>query len=276
MPQYTWEIAPCQEGAGFTLREKESGQLMHSTLGPWVEANLVYVGQSELDRRSLVIYDIGLGIAANSLAVLEALDRLPNLPQREVQIFSFERSPEALVQALQSPERFGFISLHLDKLRSLLEKGSWSSADSRIQWKLITGDFREAGLSGLPKADLIYFDFYAPAVCPELWTYAIFSKLYAQMKSDPLSKSLLITYASNKAVRAAMLLAGFFVGDGVTTPIKSETTVASPTLAGLKNPIGRAWLAGFDKSPKQLPADWPESRREEALRAIHAHLQFKR
>lgn len=244
---------------------------MHSTLGPWVEANLVYVGQSELDRRSLVIYDIGLGIAANSLAVLEALDRLPADLKRQVQIISFERSPEALAQALQLPERFRFISRHLDKLRLLLEKGSWNSADSRIHWKLMTGDFRELSLSSLPPADLVYFDFYAPAVCPELWTYAVFLKLRTQMKSD----GLLITYASNKAVRAAMLLAGFFVGDGVSTPIKSETTVASPTLGALKNPIGRVWLAGFDKSPKQLPIDWPEERREEARQAIHTHPQFK-
>ncbi len=262
--EYTWEIAPCQEGAGFTLLEKESGQLMHSAVGPWVEANQVYVGQSEFDRRSvspLVIYDVGLGIAANSLAAIEALAESSG---RTVEIYSFERHPKALEQALHSPERFEFLRPHVDKLNILLGSGVWSSAE--VSWRLLAGDFRAVDLSALPAADLVYFDFYAPAVCPELWTYGVFKKLHSKMRVSP--ASLLITYASNKAVRAAMLLAGFAVGVGVSTSMKAETTVASPVSEGVRRPLPGTWLEGFERSPKQLPIDWPEERRDEALLRI--------
>jgi queuine tRNA-ribosyltransferase len=245
--QYTWEIAACQEGAGFTLREKETGNLMHSRIGPWVEANRVYVDQSELGRRQssgrVVIYDVGLGIAANALAAIET--------GAELEIVSFERYPEALNQALQAPpEAFPFLAAHLEKLSPLLRDGSWSSGDGRVRWRLVSGDFREIDISALPPADLVYFDFYAPAVCPELWTQEVFAKVRGAMKERD---SLLITYAANKTIRSAMLLAGFFVGEGVGTSMKGSTTMATRDLSALHRPLDRTWLESLERSSKALP-----------------------
>jgi queuine tRNA-ribosyltransferase len=143
-----------------------------------------------------------------------------------------------------------------------------------LEWNLLPGDFRDLQLVDLPAPDLVYFDFYAPAKCPELWTHAVFKKLYAQMVPKP--DSLLITYASNKAIRAAMLLAGFFVGEGAQTSMKLHTTVASPTLEALQRPIGADWLKGFECSSKQLPVDWTGSQSDEGVRRVREHSQFKR
>lgn len=53
--------------------------------------------------------------------------------------------------------------------------------------------------------DLVYFDAFAPAAQPELWTKQVFEKLYAVMTGG----GILVTYCSKGDVRRAMLAAGF-------------------------------------------------------------------
>src|SRR6185437_15235579 len=101
--QPKWELEACDAG-DFTLRERDSGQLMHSRIGPWAEANAVYVAQSRFGAEAQtaeswpVLYDVGMGIAANCLAAIATGQKL--------RIFSFERYPEGLVAALSEREKF--------------------------------------------------------------------------------------------------------------------------------------------------------------------------
>src|SRR6185437_13436910 len=132
--------------------------------------------------------------------------------------------PEGLVAALSEREKFPFLSPYREMLEALLENGEWRS--ERLEWRLLSGDFSRTQLDRVPRADWIYFDFYAPSACPELWTPEVFRRLRTQANEN----SLLITYASSKAVRAALLLAGFYVGEGEGTTMKSATTIASPNL----------------------------------------------
>ena len=55
--------------------------------------------------------------------------------------------------------------------------------------------------------NLIYFDAFAPAAQPELWTREIFEKLFLMMKPG----GILVTYCSKGNVRRAMEAAGFKV-----------------------------------------------------------------
>ena len=55
--------------------------------------------------------------------------------------------------------------------------------------------------------DLVYFDAFGPRVQPELWTEAIFSKMYQALKSG----GVLTTYCAQGAARRAMQAAGFTV-----------------------------------------------------------------
>ena len=55
--------------------------------------------------------------------------------------------------------------------------------------------------------DIIYFDAFAPAAQPELWTEQIFRKLFDKMKKG----GLLVTYCSKGDVRRALSNAGFMV-----------------------------------------------------------------
>lgn len=54
---------------------------------------------------------------------------------------------------------------------------------------------------------IIYFDAFAPTAQPELWTEAIFSKLFGMLHPG----GLLVTYCSKGVVRRAMQAAGFTV-----------------------------------------------------------------
>jgi tRNA U34 5-methylaminomethyl-2-thiouridine-forming methyltransferase MnmC len=223
---------------------------MHSQVGPWVEANLVYVDQSRLETveagtTPFVLYDVGMGTAANAVAMIEKWRSLGI--SRPLKIFSFEKYPDALRAALAF--RFEFLLRWEEVLGNLLLSGETSFAG--VQWSLISGDFRNLNLSVLPKPNLIYFDFYAQASCPELWSEEIFRRF------DPSAR--LITYASNKSVRAALLLAGFYVSKGSSTSMKLETTVTDRD-----HLLNRDWLESLKRSPKNFP-----------IERLSLHPQFK-
>ena len=55
--------------------------------------------------------------------------------------------------------------------------------------------------------DLIYFDAFGPRVQPDLWTEAIFSKMYVALKKN----GVLTTYCAQGAARRAMQAVGFTV-----------------------------------------------------------------
>jgi tRNA U34 5-methylaminomethyl-2-thiouridine-forming methyltransferase MnmC len=68
------------------------------------------------------------------------------------------------------------------------------------------------------KFNLIYFDAFAPAVQPELWTKEIFEKLFAMLAPG----GILVTYCSKGEVRRAMKAAGFTVEKIPGPPGKRE------------------------------------------------------
>ncbi len=75
---------------------------------------------------------------------------------------------------------------------------------------------------------LVYFDAFAPAAQPELWTVAVFQKLYGLMEEN----GLLVTYCSKGVVRRAMQEAGFRVEKIPGPPGKREMVRAHKTNVG--------------------------------------------
>jgi tRNA U34 5-methylaminomethyl-2-thiouridine-forming methyltransferase MnmC len=68
------------------------------------------------------------------------------------------------------------------------------------------------------KYDLIYYDAFAPAAQPELWTEEIFQKLFGLLKPN----GVIVTYCSKGDVRRAMMAAGFTVKKLPGPPGKRE------------------------------------------------------
>src|SRR5439155_22053928 len=85
------------------------------------------------------------------------------------------------------------------------------------------------------------FDAFSPAKNPAMWTLPLFANLFQLL--DPARPCNLTTYSRSTMFRATLLLAGFFVGRGVPTGMKEETSVAANTLELIGAPLDRQWLA---------------------------------
>src|SRR3954451_21305879 len=73
-----YEIHRAWEGFA-SIRQISSGEIMHSRTDPIEEAGQLYVEQSRLAERlkseSLILWDVGLGAAANAMAAIECYEQ---------------------------------------------------------------------------------------------------------------------------------------------------------------------------------------------------------
>lgn len=219
--------------------------------------------------RPLVIHDVGLGIAANAIAAIHCF----NLLQREggnprpLVIESFENDLEGIATALrEGQEAFPFLKPFSMTLDSLFKERSWVSPDGAIRWNWHEGDYRKTITRSL-RPDLVFYDFYAPKSCPELWSLETFTLVHGFLASTPGSTrhsesggsdAVLVTYSAATPVRSAMLRAGFYVGHGSPTQAKQETTVAALRKESLAQPLGSRWLSRLGRSHSVCPDELPQ------------------
>jgi queuine tRNA-ribosyltransferase len=242
---------------------------------------------AEPDAAPWVIYDVGLGIAANSLAVLEHLGQSQTASASpwidrvspRIEMISFETELDGIKRALQRPELFPFLERNQEIVRTLLEQSVWTgqlASGIHFNWELKLGDFRTR-LSQCPKADLFFFDLYSPKSLPELWSYQTFQllaeKCHQPKNSLDLRETALITYSASTAVRAALLLNGFYVGKGKSTAGKKETTLATTRRNSLENPLSKDWLDHWQRSSQPLPRDLAEPSNPEKKEQILSQLR---
>jgi queuine tRNA-ribosyltransferase len=283
-----------RDGIGH-IRDRISGEVMHPVSDPSQEARLLYVEQARLIERlrdaheapngaPLVVWDVGLGAAANAMAAIHAIESdagvarapagpsgAPRVDQRRLTLVSFENDLDALNLALRHPRWFRH--LRHAAPRQLLAQGCWESR-AGIDWRLFHGDFA-AYKSDAPVPDIIFFDPFSYKTDRELWTLAMFRALAQLCANKPVE---LFTYSYSTSVRAAMLAAGFFVAKGMGTGPKAETTIAlSPCAAALphrRELLGREWLGKWRRSDARTPfGATPE---EQSWReAVSGHPQFQ-
>lgn len=273
MTHPVFEIVTTTAGA-VSIRNKIVNEIMHNPVGPWPEANALYIRPSRLaDRlrenvsKELVIFDVGLGAAANALATLHSLRQAAT--SRPVRLVSFERDLELLRFALDHASQFEHFRGFENAIETLLAEGRWRNGT--VDWQLRHGDFPELITTETSRADLIFFDPYSPAVNGDMWTVNTFKKLRLACAD---SGSLLLTYSRSTPIRAALLHAGFFVGAGPATGLKPETTQASTRLEDLENPFGSAWLERWKRSHVPHPLEAQESEFEALRASLLNHPQF--
>jgi tRNA U34 5-methylaminomethyl-2-thiouridine-forming methyltransferase MnmC len=158
----------------------------------------------------LHIFEMGFGTGLNAyLTALEA-EKL----QQPIHYTAVEKYPLAAEEAAAlnygNENRGLFQQLH---------KAPWEiniPVTSLFSLKKCNTDFQDF-LSEQP-FDIINFDAFAPTAQPELWTEAIFSKLYHQTNIG----GVLVTYCSKGVVRRAMQAAGFTVTKIPGPPGKRE------------------------------------------------------
>lgn len=234
-----------------TLVDPENTQSMHSRIGPELESLFVYAGPAEIEKLLLrpsshiVLYDIGMGTGANTLAVLKRIQEHRE-SRGQLTVISFEEKPEGLATALENLTHFPNLKPWAPLLEILLTKNqaSFRVNDVEIDWQLFRGDFY-ASLGGVPEPDVLFFDFYSPKVVPDLWSLEHFIQIRKKMGKHP---ARLFTYSASTPVRLHLLAAGFFVGKSAPTEIKNETTIASNEIRLIKNPLTIQWLSKLETS----------------------------
>jgi queuine tRNA-ribosyltransferase len=271
----------------YTIRQISSGEIMHSVTAPSEEANKLYVEQSALAARlvktddhadELVLWDVGLGAAANAMAAIRCFEKCYNENSgkdlRPMRLLSFERDLDPLVLAAKHPDclphmRHGAPS-------KIITHGGWQHASEQLQWKLLKGDFRD-GIESAEHPEIIFYDPFSYKSDAELWTGEIFARIFARCAAKPAE---LYTYSASTAVRVALLRAGFFVAQGVAIGPKTETTIAFSRADGAtEHPmkpllLDHTWLTRWRRSAAKFPATLAADERARFAALIESHRQF--
>jgi queuine tRNA-ribosyltransferase len=237
-----------------------SGEIMHSRTPPMEEARQLYVEQSHLAARlsevlptPLVVWDVGLGAAANAMAAITCFEALAAQgATRGMRVVSFENDLDSLRLALKHHDRFPY--LRHGGPPTLLKDGRWQSKQhDGLAWELHEGDFLEM-LAQAEPPDVIFYDMFSGKTCAPAWTQAAFEGVLAACAGRDVE---LFTYTCSTASRVAMLGAGFGVARGRNAGDKEETTIAFTHLdkARLRGRdiLGEVWLKKWSRSAAQFP-----------------------
>ena len=277
-----YEVHQAWEGFS-SIRQVSSGEIMHSRTDPMREARELYVEQSCLAKRlrensrtdePLVIWDVGLGAAANAMAAIECYEE--SSAARPLRIISFENDLDSLRLALSNPERFP--SLRVSAATALLNDGEWRSTNNpSFSWQLQLGDFLEK-MNHASAPDIIFYDMFSTKAAARLWTAGIFRKIFEACANRPVE---FFTYTCSTANRAALLAAGFFVARGRNAGDKTETTIALTPAAfqfavkPARDFLAGDWLARWERSAAKFPADILPNERSAFEKIIRDHEQFR-
>ena len=273
------------------------GETFHPVIGPVAEAEALYVNQLRLRERlknhigEFVIWDVGLGAAANALTVLRATREFAC----PIRLVSFDNTIEPLTFAFQNAAALGYFGGYESQTEAILNQHSIQFTDGarEVDWRLHLGDFPTlitsfavascllpvnqptpspseegsrtpgartqfpsweglgVGSEKIPPPHAILFDAYSPAKNPAMWTLPLFTKLFQQL--DPQRPCALPTYSRSTIMRVTLLLAGFFVGVGHATGKKEETTIAANALELLDEPLDARWLDRARRSHSAEP-----------------------
>jgi queuine tRNA-ribosyltransferase len=261
------------------IRDTVSGEVMHPGSDPAQEAQSLYVDQSRLLKRlesgseePLVVWDVGLGAAANAMAAILAVENAGPAAARPLKLVSFENDLDSLKLALDHPGWFRH--LRHAAPQALLRDNRWNSLASPIEWLLLNGDFALRKFDA-PPPDIVFFDPFSFKTDSAMWTLNAFREL-ARAFEDKHTE--LYTYTYSTSVRAAMLAAGFYVAKGRATGLKGETTVGlSPRAAAAahgRELLGQEWLTKWRRSDAQVP--FGSTEQEDSWRqAVLGHPQFR-
>ncbi|MGH8177595.1 MAG: tRNA guanosine(34) transglycosylase Tgt [Steroidobacter sp.] len=269
-----------RDGVG-RIRDTHSGEVMHSVNDPAEEARSLYVEQSGLidrlkkaDVHPLVVWDVGLGAAANAMATILAVEGMnPDERARRLVLVSFENDLDSLKLALRHTQWFKH--LRHPGPQQLLARNQWMSASGVIDWLLLPGDFTVRKFDA-PPPDIVFFDPFSFKTDSALWTLASFREL-ADVCADKATE--LFTYTYSTKVRAAMLAAGFFVAKGCATGPKVETTIGlshrAATAPHERELLSDEWLDKWRRSDAQAP--FGVSAGDESWRdSVTRHPQFRK
>lgn len=200
-----------------TIHIEEWDECYHSRFGAIQEALHVFIkkGLSLFENNSIAILEIGFGTGLNAfITYLEA----PKL-NLTIDYVAVEAYPVSVEEASMMNY---VVELNAENQRTIFDKMhecNWDDKNSfGANFYLTKRKQFFADINDIEHFDLIYFDAFGYDVQPELWSTAIFQKMYNALKP----KGTLVTYAARSVIKRSMIEAGFKVEKHEGAPGKRE------------------------------------------------------
>lgn len=210
------EIIQTQDGST-TIQIMEWNECYHSKFGAIQEAQHVFIknGLSLFENKNISILEIGFGTGLNAFITFLESRKL----HQTIDYVGVEAYPVSANEVLS----MNYVSeLNAESESTIFEKMHQCPWEEQI---VLSDDFlftkREqffAEIEDVEKFDLIYFDAFGYNVQPELWSTAIFRKMYSALKAN----GILVTYAARGVVKRSMKEVGFTVEKLKGPPGKRE------------------------------------------------------
>jgi len=185
----------------------ELNEQYHSKNGAIQEAYHVFIKQGLdefVDESEVAILEIGLGTGLNCfITFLESTKR-----KLIVDYYGVEAYPVSVNES----EKMNFVAqLKKENVATIFSKIHTANWEEKIiiqpNFTLTKQQKFFKDIKDKNKFNLIYFDAFGAAVQPELWTEAIFKKMYDALQEN----GILVTYSAKGSVRRAMQAVGFTV-----------------------------------------------------------------
>lgn len=210
------EIIHTSDGST-TIHIKEWDECYHSKHGAIQEAKHVFIknGLALFPNQKVCILEIGFGTGLNAfITYLEAKDLGQTIDYVGVEAFPIS---EEELRSMNYPEELNALDSKIifDKMHD----SKWeekNNLDEKFSLTKRKQFFEE--INDIEKFDLIYFDAFGYRVQPELWTVAVFERMYKSLKKG----SVLVTYAARGVIKRNMIEVGFTVEKLAGPPGKRE------------------------------------------------------
>lgn len=210
-----------------TITIPEMGVSYHSKHGAIGESKHVFIEAGLLpliktsNENPIKIFEMGFGTGLNALLSLQiAIEK--KLPVSYTGIENFPVTKEHYEKINYGEQ------LQLQKEFLLLHDADWNTTIT-INEQFSFTKIKESLLNyeGNSHFDCIYFDAFSPETQPELWSCAVFEKLFQLLEKN----GVLVTYCSKSIVRKAMQEAGFII-EKIPGPWGKREMVRARKIAG--------------------------------------------
>ncbi len=194
------------EDGSHTVVHSGLSETYHSEKGAINESQHVFIqnGLSLIEKEVINILEIGFGTGLNALLTYQfAIEH-----KKKINYLALEKYPlkEEIVRQLNYSEKLNldkdiFLNLHSS------EWNKWQNLNPNFELNKQHIDLLEYDFTKQKNIDLVYFDAFSPSKQPELWTEAIFERIYHIMSTG----GILTTYSSAGIVKRALRGVGFNV-----------------------------------------------------------------
>lgn len=210
------EIIQTKDGST-TIQITDWDECYHSRFGAIQEAQHVFIknGLSLFENQSVSILEIGFGTGLNAFITFIESKKL----NQSIDYVGVEGFPISAEEVLS----MNYVSeLNAEDKSSIFEKMhkcNWEVQNILREDFFFTkrNQFFE-NINDIEKFDLIYFDAFGYNVQPELWSTAIFQKMFNALKPT----GILVTYAARGVIKRSMNEVGFSVEKLEGPPGKRE------------------------------------------------------